>query len=81
MQILVLRNLGSDLPRYTEGQVVDCDTAVAEMLVRRGLAEAIVVAPAKAPAIAEAKPVEMKAVQPEPLAAKAFDKSPSKQGK
>jgi len=67
MRLLILRNLGSNLPQYTEGQVVDCDESTGGDLVRRGLAEPLAIqGVAKSPQIAEPKPVEMKAIQPAP---------------
>jgi hypothetical protein len=58
MKVQVLRNLGSGLPAYTEGQIVDSSDG--QMLVERGLAVAIdepkpIEAVAQKPAIAEAK--------------------------
>lgn len=79
-------NLGANDARHAslkfdacvKGSEVECSDDTGKRLVANGIAEAVV---ASAPIAAVAKPVEFKAVQPEPLAAKAFDKSPSKQGK
>tara|TARA_R110000868_G_scaffold42334_3_gene143451 strand:+ start:526 stop:786 length:261 start_codon:yes stop_codon:yes gene_type:complete len=79
-------NLGANDARHAnlrfdkciKGTELECSDENGKWLVANGIAEAIV---APAPIAAVAKPVELKAVQPEPLAAKAFDKSPSKQGK
>ena len=38
MKIKVLRNLGSGLPAYKEGQVVEADSEICEKLCKLGLA-------------------------------------------
>lgn len=77
--------LGLDFQKCKTGMELNCGNDVGGWLVAKKLATEVrqpeAIGAAKAPTIADAKPVEMKAVQPEPLAAKAFDKSPPKQGK
>lgn len=49
MQIRILRNLGSGFPPYAEGDVVDADQSVAELLIKKQLAEPVLSAVAKEP--------------------------------
>jgi hypothetical protein len=44
-KIIVLRNTGADLPRFSEGQVVDVQDKVAELLCGLKLAEVLQAVP------------------------------------
>jgi hypothetical protein len=62
MKIEVLRNLGADLPKLSEGEIADVDDATAKMLIDMHLAK-----PAeKEKAPAKTPPARVQAVPPKP---------------